>query len=116
MSHSGTWLHRIGNQALVNDAILNHDFGFLESGFHIAPRDLPAEINIVRDATIQQRGALLGGFDRIDNRWKRLILHLDHVGGIARLIAVFGDDSRNCITNIAHLIGSQGRMWRGLTL
>ncbi len=81
-------LHRVRDQALVDDPLLHDDVGGAEGRLDVAARDVPVEADVVRDVGVDLRRALLRRLPRVDDHGQRLVVHLDRVGGVARGVAV----------------------------
>ena len=65
------------------------------------------ERDVVGDVIVKLRRAGLGRFLGVGDRRQRIDVDLDRLGGIAGLHERFGDNKRDRIADIAHLVGHQ---------
>ena len=99
-----TRFHRIRDQALLDDTLLNNDVRFLESPIDITARNRPVERHIVLNIRMDLRCSRLFGFFRIDDCRERFVVYDNQVERIRRLIWTFGHDGGNDVANVADQI------------
>ena len=104
-------LHRGRGDAVDDETVLHNmrglgkgriGCGLVAEQFH--------ETDIVGAAVPDLRGAGLGCLGGGDDRGKRLVVDLNHFGGVVRLCRGFGDHKRNRIADPAHAVFGQHRV------
>ncbi len=104
-------LDGVGHQAVVHEVELGDMRGACEGGVDRAPvADRPDIAGVVRRNLMQRRAALrLRG---VDHGGKRLVIHFDQLGRIARLRLRFGDHDCDALADVAHLALRERRIGR----
>ena len=65
-------LHRVRDQPLIHDPLLDHHFGVAKCRVDVATGDFPVKGDVVRDVGMNQRCSVLGGLLLIDDDAGRL--------------------------------------------
>ena len=105
--HRGVCLHRVGDEALVDEVRLDDPVGGGESGVNIAIGKLPVEGEIARHVIVQQRRARFQRFGLIGDGGQWLVIDVNQVERVFGGIRVFGDDDGHAVAGIAHFINRQ---------
>ena len=121
---AGPWLHGVGNQAVV-DQFQRHNMRRLLECLvgvglgvrsHRRRQPLPVETEIARRAFVNQRSALFQSRRGAGYRFQFVVVDIDHLRGVARLNAGFGNHHRHRIAHVTHPVGGQrgeGRLYGG---
>jgi len=106
-------LDRIRNQPVVDELELG-DVGRLGKGGVdrrlVAQR--PDVAGVVRCDVVQHWRTLLSRLGRVDHRRQHVVVHLDQLGGVARLLLGLGNHDRDMVAHVAHLALREHRMRR----
>ena len=101
----GARLHRVRDEPLLKNALLDHDaigFGFGERRVDVASGDDPMERLVALDVLVQLRSARLRGRLGIGHRRQRLVVDLDQVEGVVSLIGAVGDRDGDDVAGVAN--------------
>ena len=101
-------LHRVGDQALVDDALLDDDVGRFERRVHVAAADRPLETDVVGHVGVELRLSLGGRLLGVDDGRQRLVVDLDGFDRVAGDVAVGRDDDRHGVADVAHVSMAMG--------
>ena len=111
----GARLHRVGDQAVVDDAELDHMRSRGQSAFGAcAIAEFPVERQIAGDVIVNERLAGVGGCCSARRRWQALIVDFNQLGCVFRQNRRLGDDEGDMITHMTHAILAQNRPKRSL--
>ncbi len=108
-------LHRVRNQAVVDEIELGHvrRRGERRVGRRLVA-DVPIEDRVVRRGIMDLRLAGTGGLGQIDHGGQFGVVDLDLFRRVPRLNVSVGDDDRDMVADIAHLALGERRMGAGL--
>ena len=102
-------LHRVRDQPLLHDVLLEHHVGILERCIDVAARDTPVKRLVLRDVGVDLRCAVGGGVSRVRHGGLGLVVDLDQLERVVRLVGVLGDDDGDDIADVANrLLGDAG--------
>ena len=108
-------LHRVRDQAIVDDVELGDVRGLGERGIDVGLHaDFPVIDQIARSLGVNLGRALVECVRQVDVGRLHLVVHLDRLGGVLRLVDAVGDHHRHRVTDIAHGIECHHRMGRRL--
>ena len=106
-------LHRVGDQAVVDQVELGDQLGFGEGGVDRGlVADLPLVAGVGRRLVEQLGGSRLHRIGRFDRRRQHAVVDLDQLGRVLGLVARLGDDDRDRVADMAHLAPGQHRVRR----
>ena len=105
-------LHRVGDQPLQVDRVLDDHVRLLERLVDLSARHRPLERDVVRHVVVYLWCAVHGGCLRVDSRVERLVVHVDVFERVLGLIAVLGHHNRYRVAHIPDLVLRDGRMVR----
>ena len=77
-------LDGVGDQALVDDPLLDDHVGGAEGGVRVAPFDVPLEADVVRNVRVELGLALLRRLLGVGDVGQGVVVHFDRVGGVLR--------------------------------
>ena len=111
-------LHGGRRKPVVLEPQLHNVLGLGEGGIgRLLVAEHQPEADIALRAILPNLGCpIFGGVFEIDHRRDRLVVHLDHLGGIARLAQRLRDDERDAVADEAHLVGNEHRLEGTVTL
>ena len=101
-------LHRVRNQPLLNDALLDDDLGVPERGVDVAAGDRPVKGLVVGNVGVELGGARLECGLRVGDRWQRLVLDIDELERVVGLTRRFGHDDGHDVADIADGVARDG--------
>ena len=107
-------LHRVRNQPLLDDALLDDEVGLRERRVDVAAADRPVERFVVRNIRMQLRRARFVRRHRIDDRGQRLVVDVDELERVVRLIRRFGDDDADDVADVADEVARAAAVCRHL--
>ena len=113
---AGPRLHGVGDEPLVDDALLDDDVGALERGVDVAAPELPLEGDVPRRARVNLRGARLGRSGRCRHGRLHVPVHGHEIGRVKSRVLAVGDDDRDGVAHVAGHVGRQaacGAPWPG---
>ena len=101
------WLTTTSASAKAASTALSSS-GWPLSGVH--PRAAPDVVDddVALEGLVQEGRAVLHRRLRVDHGGQFLVLDRDRVGGVAREVAVGGDDDGHGLAHVAHLVGGDG--------
>ncbi len=103
-----THVDRVGNEALVDDALLDHDLGAVDGcRGAVGVTDCPGEGHVVRRVLVELRGAVGGRALGVNHHGQRLPRDVDHVARVDRLLRRLGDDDRDALAGPLHVVDGQ---------
>ncbi len=104
-------LHRDRRVRLLEDRLARYVGG---GGEHVVEcrRGQAADLaDEVRAVGLVDVGLVALGRHVVDDRLERLVVDVDHLGGVLREVEALGDDERDRVTDEAHLVVRQWRTW-----
>ncbi len=108
LCNRGARLDRCRDQALLDDPLFDDDLCRLECGVDVATGNDPVERLVLWNVWMNLRRPVQGGLLRIDDRWQRLVIHVDEIEGVVRLVTRFRHRHRDRIANVADdLLGNR---------
>ena len=103
----GARLHRVGDQALLDDRLLDHDIGLGKRFVDVAaPGDRPVERLVARDLGVQLGRAVGGSLLGLDHGIQRIVVDLDQVQRVVCLVTGLGDHDRDDVANVPNGVPS----------
>ena len=101
-------LHRVGDQALVHQALADDHLRAGEGGVRAGPvAHGPLEDHVVGRVLVELRGARLGRLLGVHDRRQRLPVHADRVERLDRLLASLGDDRGDALAGPLDAVGGE---------
>ena len=100
------------DQPLAGDALLDDHFGFGERLVDVAAVLVVVECRVIGPFRMYGGGARREGFLWIGDRGQRLPFHFDRFGGVARDVAIGGNDHGNRMADEVHAIDRQDIVMR----
>ena len=111
----GARLHRIRHQPVVDELELGDVLGVLERGVgRIGVADVPVVDRVVRRDFVNERRALGGGLDGIDDRGQHLVIDHHLLGGVLGLRQRIGDHHGDRVADVIGLADGDRRVRRHL--
>ena len=96
----GARLHGIRDEALLDDPLLDHDFGVREGAVDVSLREHPMKRLVLGHVGVQLRGVRFGGELRVGDRRQRFVVDVDQVEGIVGLVGRLGHHHPDDIADI----------------
>ena len=94
-------LHRVRDQALLDDPLVDHQLGVLERRVDVAAGDDPVERLIARHVGVQLRRAGLHGLLGVGHRRQRLVVDVDQLERIVGALLRLGHDNGDDVADVA---------------
>ena len=107
-----TRFHRVRDETLVDDPLIDLDLGILEGLVDVATFDRIREYEVRPELLVKDRRACFEGLGRIDHDRKRLVVDRDQVRRAFRGIARVRDDGRDGVARVACLVGRDRHVLR----
>ena len=105
-------LHRVRDQALVDDPLADDDLGVVDGGVRAGlVADAPLEDDVVRGVLVELRRARLHRLLGVDDGGQRLVVDDDRVEGVVGLRFGVGDDRGDALTGPLDAVGREDP-WR----
>ena len=102
--HHAAGLHGGGDEALAGDALVDDDIGIAEGLFGIAAFLVEGEGDVVGPLGMHGGGARGEGLFGIGDGRECLVVDFDEVGGVARDVAVRGDDDGDGMADVVDAV------------
>ena len=108
--HDAARLHGVGDEALVDDALGDADFGARRRRVEIAAADFPLEGDVVGRVFVNLRRAVLDAGFHVDDGVEDVVIHGDQRRRVRRRLRAGGDDRRHRVADAADFVDRQRRM------
>ena len=105
-------LHRVRDQPLKVDRVLDDHVRLLERLVDLSARDYPVKRLVPRRVVVNLRRAVLRGRLRVDRRVERLVVNVDVFQRVLRLVAALRHHHRDGVAHVPHLVLRNRRMVR----
>ncbi len=109
-------LHGVGDQPLLDEALLDDDLGIGEGSIDVAVVELPMIIEIAWHVVMQLRSTRLGCLHFVHHHRQRLVVRLDQMHGVARQCGVVRHDGSHSVAGVANAVGRHHRIRRHLQI
>jgi hypothetical protein len=115
LGHRRAWLHRVADQAVVDQADARDVGGTLEGGIGGGTiAHLPVAAQVAGDVVEQLRCVRAHGFEHPDDRRQHLVVDLHRLGALARQFDGVGHHEGDRVADMPHLGMRHGRVRRFL--
>ena len=110
----GARLHRVRDEALVDDALSHFDLGVLERLVDVAALDRVREDEIGAELLVDDRRARFERLRRVDHHRKRLVVHRDQIRRSLRGVTRIRDDRGDRVARIPRFVGRDRHVLRAV--
>ena len=103
-------LHRVGDEALVDDALRHAHFCAACRSVYVAAADFPFEADVVRGGVVDLGRAIEGCEFGVDGGGQHIVVHFHHGGGVCCCCCAVGDNGDNGIAHAADFADCERRV------
>ena len=112
LRHDAACLHGHRNEALADDALLDHDVRFGERFVHVAAVLVIGERDVVRPLRMHGRRAFRERLLRIGDGGQNLVIHFNQIGSVAREVTVSRHNHGDRMADEVDAVGREDGMRR----